>query len=72
MYYMCYHCRYGTGYGCSGMLHARGFNLMTRYFCGHDPVCDDICAPAALARAVRVLENEYNVVGLVDDFDDSL
>ena len=64
--------RFGAAYGCSGRLHARAFNLMTKYFCGHDAVCNDVCSPAALAKARQVLADEYQLVGLVDQLDDTL
>lgn len=47
-------------------------NMMTRYFCGHDAVCDNICNPAALARATEVMETQYDWVGVLEDFEESL
>ena len=45
---------------------------MTKYFCGHDSVCDDVCSPPALAKARQVLADEYQLVGLVEQLDDTL
>jgi hypothetical protein len=33
-------------------------NPQTQYFCGFDPLCDNICSPAALELAKRVLSTE--------------
>eukprot|EP00038_Savillea_parva_P004479 m.138199 g.138199 ORF g.138199 m.138199 type:complete len:431 (+) comp11481_c0_seq2:32-1324(+) len=51
--------------GCANREHGNG---LTSYFCGFDPVCDDICSEAAMERAKRVLVEEYASVGLVEHF----
>jgi hypothetical protein len=47
-------------------------NLMTRYFCGFDPVCADICSPEAFERAKYILSTQYTWVGILEDLETSL
>lgn len=47
-------------------------NMQTRYFCGFDPVCEDICSEGALTRAMRVLHENYAVVGILEHFNSTL
>jgi hypothetical protein len=47
-------------------------NLMTRYFCGFNPVCRDICSEAALMQAKHNLVNEYHLVGFLEDLETTL
>eukprot|EP00040_Diaphanoeca_grandis_P029732 m.174708 g.174708 ORF g.174708 m.174708 type:complete len:412 (+) comp31781_c0_seq1:296-1531(+) len=76
-FYTMYERRYGVG--CANRLDgfenpedAQRLNLQTRYFCGFDPVCDDICSDAAYERAERVLTHHYAVVGVLEHLEKSL
>jgi hypothetical protein len=48
------------------------FNIQTKFFCGFHEACNDICSEEALAVAKRVLVENYLVVGLLEQFGDSL
>ena len=70
--------QHGQQFGCgkTGQAHTDRHgahnNMMTRYFCGFHADCADICRPEALARAKAVLRREYQLVGLLEEFDATL
>jgi len=47
-------------------------NLMTRYFCGFNPVCANICSDEALEHAKQILISQYKWVGILEDLEASL
>ena len=57
---------YGNRVGCQN---DNEFNVQTRQFCGSHTDCNTICSRKALARAKQNLENEYFLVGTVEDFE---
>jgi hypothetical protein len=42
------------------------------FFCGQRPVCTEPGSREALARALRALETEYSVVGVLEQLNTSL
>ena len=47
-------------------------NMMTRYFCGFHPACANVCSSAALARAKKILTQEYMLVGVLEELETTL
>lgn len=47
-------------------------NKQIEYFCGFDPVCKDPCSKAALHRAKYIMATQYDAVGVLERYPESL